>query len=582
MNALQKTFALTAITALGLFASGCSTASMKGTPFYTGEYAKRRGPAEQRVNGWPLLYYRDPALSVLWPLFEFTDDHTAVRPFFSVYGLNESNREYNVFWPLAQFDRKSGDNRVFPLFWGREHFVAFPAYWHLQQPWGTNGGTDALFPLWVVNREHTNELTAWALWPLLRYAYDRKAGEHSSMIFPLYWQGRDRDGALFVSLPWMSGHDTHGSWRVMPPLFYQSSNDTRSTLITPLWAAGRSQDDEWQAIIPFAYWDRNTLLSPLWAHWQRSGSNTYLAPWAASWGRQQPERTDLWLAGGLAHASFGQKAGAHHVLPMYYRDAPQGTLLTPLFGWNERRDYFYPLTPLAGVRTDQHSGSWLFPLYSHDRNKQSGALNQHFLLLGGYAETKQHKHAYYYPLFSYRDRGPVNSQPEVSQRYGRYGTDFWCLPYCWAKNESTVRLQNRPAAKPRAAAPEADQPAWIRTDTRTHGVFPLWSYTAAATPAEGKASVDGSTFGWLYDYKHEIERAPAAKARDYTRARVLWRLWHYERLNGDVSVDVFPGFTHDRKTDGYQKTSWLWRLFRYEGDAEGARKLDVLFVPLKR
>ena len=62
--------------------SGCTSAEMKGTPFYRGDYGKRTGPAEQRVNAWPLVYYRNPALSVLWPVLEFTDDHTAVRPIF--------------------------------------------------------------------------------------------------------------------------------------------------------------------------------------------------------------------------------------------------------------------------------------------------------------------------------------------------------------------------------------------------------------------------------------------------------------------------------------------------------------------
>ena len=48
-----------------------------------------------------------------------------------------------------------------------------------------------------------------------------------------------------------------------------------------------------------------------------------------------------------------------------------------------------------------------------------------------------------------------------------------------------------------------------------------------------------------------------------------------------MSVDVFPGFTYDRKADGFKKTSFLWRFFRYERDANGAKKLNVLFVPLK-
>ena len=95
-----------ALTGL-LFVTGCSTTAMKGTPFYTGEYSRRQGPVEDRVNIWPAFYYREPAVSVLWPLFEMTDDHVAVRPLFSVYGLDQTNHQYNVLWPLTEFDRRN-------------------------------------------------------------------------------------------------------------------------------------------------------------------------------------------------------------------------------------------------------------------------------------------------------------------------------------------------------------------------------------------------------------------------------------------------------------------------------------------
>ena len=45
---------------------------------------------------------------------------------------------------------------------------------------------------------------------------------------------------------------------------------------------------------------------------------------------------------------------------------------------------------------------------------------------------------------------------------------------------------------------------------------------------------------------------------------------------------MFPGFTYDTKTNGYVKTSLLWRLFRYENDPEKDRKIDFLFVPVWR
>ncbi len=574
MNTLLKTITIAAAAVLCLLGNGCATAEMKGTPFYTGEYSKRRGPAEQRVNGWPLLYYRAPALSVLWPVFELTDDHAAVRPLFSVYGLDESTREYNVLWPLAQFDRRKGESHVFPVFWASNHFVLFPAYWHFGHPWGTNGGTDALFPLWIVKRKDTNELGVWALWPLVHYGNNKKAGVETSMAFPLYWHERNRKGSLLVSPLWIKGEEARGQWRSLVPLFYQSSNEARSVLVTPLWAKGRSGTNDWNAIVPIAYWDHDTILSSLWAHWEKDGRETYLAPWLFSWATRQPERTDLWLAAAMAHASWGEKGSSHYVLPFYYRDATNGTLLTPLCGWSDSGDYFYPLTPLAGVRTGNHSGSWLFPIYSHTRDKTSGDLNDHFLITGGYSKTKSRTHAYFYPVFSFSDYGPLESTPETSRRYAHYGTEFWCLPFCWTKNESRVRPSGNAADAP-----------LVRTYHRTHGVFPLWTYAKQSTPAQDRESVNGSALAWLYDYKYDTHfgrSGNAPRTNDYTRARVCWRLWHYERLNGEVNVDVFPGFTYDRKADGFEKTSFLWRFFRYERDRAGAKRLDLFFVPVKR
>ena len=99
------------------------------------------------------------------------------------------------------------------------------------------------------------------------------------------------------------------------------------------------------------------------------------------------------------------------------------------------------------------------------------------------------------------------------------------------------------------------------------------------TKESDEETTDVSLLVWLYNYSRETSRMDADT---YTQHRVLWRLWDWERKNGDVSLDVFPGFTYDSKTDGYVKTSFLWRLFRYENDPRKGTKLDLLFIPLCR
>jgi hypothetical protein len=854
--------------------TGCSTAEMKGTPFYTGDHGKRQGAVEQRVNVWPLLYYREPALSVAWPVFELTDDHIAVRPLFSVYGLDEPKHEYNFLWPLAQFDQRTGQSRIIPFFWGDDYRIAMPLYWHFGEPWGEKGGSDTLFPLWHLSRkgtdrfnlyspwplvrfwadekkdvsgsmilplyyQHTSHRTSqffslfwlsetqsdgdyWRLlfplyyqmangsdtalatplwqqghagedtwrgmlpfwryrsdgdqrydlsapWPLVRFWADGRGGDYGSRVLPLYWHNHEAGATQFYSLPWSCGSDANSSWRLLlplcyqssepqrstfitplysqgrveaerwnmlfplwysshestnrfklyspiayfwsdqhaaesgsvvfplywhqnqrgssqfnsllwmnhsepngdywrllPPLFYQEASGDRSKLITPLWAQGKSATNDWGAVIPFCYWDRqqHSLLSPLWAHWRNADKETWLAPWTLSWRTHSPERSDLNLLGGLARASWGEKPGADYIFPLYYNDARTGkllspawlqwrdgetetaiapwllswkthtpertdlwlaggfaraswgekpgadyvipffyhdsqSLLTPLFGWNHQADFAYYATPLAGVRTGDRRGSWLFPLYSHVREKATSNVTDNYLLLGGHAKTKERSRSWFIPLFYYQNRFEPESTPEPAPRYRTYGKTFWCLPICWYRDQVYIRPERKPGRNASEVGLSSDfdrefpaTPSTTRTNapflrnyTRSHGCFPLWNHESTTTPTEGRSEQDTSVLLWLYDYKHDIGLLSGKRAgltNDYTRSRVLWRLWHYEKLNGDVSVDVFPSFTYDRKPDGFKKVSFLWRFFRYEREANGETKVDALFIPLKR
>lgn len=583
-----------------LTVSGCDTVEMKGTPFYSSESTKRQGPAEQRLNAWPLYYYRDPALSVLWPVFESTDDHMAVRPIYSVYGLDQTNREYNVLWPLAQFDRKDQQNHIFPVYWGKEHqgsenyFGVVPLYRHHGEPLGKEGGSDSLFPLWMLDRD-TNKFDLFSPWPLVHQWSDKTKEREGSMVLPLYWHNRDPQGSLFVSLPWMQGTESNGgSWRALPPLFYQSSNTTHSTLVTPVWAQGHAGTNDWQAIIPLCYWDREakSMFSPLWAQWSRGEKEHYLAPWALSWGTSESKQENLWLAGGLGHASWGEKPGPHHALPIYYRDAAKQTLLTPICGWNT--NFFYPLTPLAGVRTGKNRGAWLFPLFSHSKNQKTGDSDNSFLVLGGFEKTSTFSHTWFHPFFSFENHGPLESIPPQGVNFGGYGKTFWCLPFCWYKDECFIRPTNsfsghHPLINSQFAV-KKDQPVAtnkapnIRDYQFKNGFFPLWSYSDQTIPSQGKKITKRSVL-LVYDHKHEVTpiiKGETESTNDYTRARLFWRLYHYERLNENVSVDVFPTFTYDSKTDGYRKMSFLSRFFNYERKSDGSKELDLLFIPVLR
>lgn len=904
-----RSFAIGFGALLAVFASGCASTGMKGTPFYSGEYAKREGPAEERVNLWPLFYYRPPGLSALWPVFEKSDEHLALRPFYSVYGLDREKREYNVLWPLAQFDQQNKDHHILPFFWGGgaraadDYRVGFPLYWHYGHPMDDAvGGLDTLFPLWFLERHGTTRTSVYAPWPFVHYMRDgRRTGWHvfpfagsygdgneyfrfqaalladqwgnaregraGSMVLPFYFYERRKDEWDFYSLPWSSGHtadrdwscilplwyhsrDASGtltvspfwqhaasanpaqggwsgalpllyhsygpqgsttlsplwlartrsnvnetSWSALLPVYYRGGNQASSLLVTPLWAQGARSNANWQLLLPLYFgreegadkfwatpfgglrtaagqrswmiypllswgtpradggefwalaplvhadWTRTnsqshvvpfyyfnsatrTFLSLAWTRWYGEGTTNSVVPPLLSWVTSDRDSTDLYYALGLGKCSWGARPGAQYLLPVFYRDRQQHMFLSPLwcswptdngsmvvippllawedtqphrtdfhtclclgnfssgarpgaqwflpffyqdkrqqtflspvwaswlsagnstntclpfalswlteqeqrkdltvllglgnFSWGAKpeasyllpffysdpetkefytllfgRDpgadgFFYYATPLAGVRHGEHTGSWVFPLYSHTRDTKTGDVDD-WLLWGNHWKHGGVSRTVFFPLFGYHNFGSLEQAPRDGRGWAHYGKDFFCLPICWYRNEAYYRPA--PVPQPVASVSKANKqsapkprPTPLREDKFSHGVFPLWSYANNATPAQGRQNIEGSIVLWLYDYLREVEpltKAPAG-TNDYTRARVLWHLWHYERHNGDVSVDLFPGITYDRKTDGYKKISWLWRVFRYERSKDGGKKLDLLCIPFMR
>ncbi len=870
-----------------MFGGGCASSQMKGTPFYTGEYGVRQGPVEDRVNLWPLLYYREPALSVLWPIMELTEDHFAIRPLMSIYDRETDDPIYNVLWPLARFDTAKHRHRIFPFFWGKEYFVGFPLYWHSDDPWG-DGGYDGLLPLWSYRsrgegRYSTHLLwpflhfkhwadnnTGWRVWPLagsyntrgdryrfavwpLGHQWSNRDGKRGGSCFvPLYYQSRNATDSLFLSLPysrgkdsdrswetvlplyhrrksatskgfysllyssgedtareekwnltvplwysksgpeerlvatlaggywregdekrwmavpllaggrssegsgdvwvvgplvhagwdgeygshhafpfyyrsrseqgnrfysllWSSGADSDGSnWQLLMPFMYRHQDDDSKTLVTPLYAQGSADAGEtrWKSIVPLLFnrktqdehlvatllggyrrtddsltwlaypllsggklsdgggsfwaaaplaharWDdehashhllpiyywngwSKTFVSPPVARWRRGEATTTLIPPALSWMTQREKRSDLWMLGPLAHVSWGEAATTSHIFPLYYRNAETKTLVspvvaswkssgtqyrlvppllslyteeqetknlyallglyrqqwgegvtrrghlfplygyreddylvTPLFGHKQGPNGFmYPLTPLVGIYRGDHSGGWVFPLWSRKKDRESGHVDGTFLW-GRYWRHDDRGGSGIFPFYGYENFGPVpEDRLEGKHPFRRYGKRFWSLPACWYSNETTLQRRRQPTET---------EPSTVERRLTKHGVFPLWRYRRSEWAPSDRKEIDGSLLLLLYDYQRKVRNEDAEQERDdYTRARVLWRLWHYERVNGDVSVDVFPAITYDSKKDGFRKVSFLWRFFRYEKGPEG-KKLDLLFIPLLR
>ena len=105
--------------------TGCATKQMKSTPFYSGSDVTYVGKPEDRVNLWPLAYWREPVGSILWPMVSFSDDHFAFRPIYSQYkqdGKDGKFDEFNFLWPICQLDYKNYDYQFFPFSWGKDEY----------------------------------------------------------------------------------------------------------------------------------------------------------------------------------------------------------------------------------------------------------------------------------------------------------------------------------------------------------------------------------------------------------------------------------------------------------------------------
>ncbi|MGD9872910.1 MAG: hypothetical protein AB7T27_01445 [Kiritimatiellia bacterium] len=718
-------------------------------------------------------------------------------------GFSEPDeKSFCVLGPLASYSSAPDSFRshVFPLYYRSKDkhgsmFITLPYsggteepgkdFWRLLLPlyyYSRNDGSMRLISLPGMYQRN-GESSGWACWPLLSGGRkDKDSGSswylgpiaHSgwgkdsrqSHVLPFYYHSKDRDGSMFISLPWTSQKASDGSaWQLAPPVYYHSRDAQGSLTLSPLYASGSTKAGNagWQAVLPLYYhsvsagantwatllggvqnlsdgrrwyltpllswgnrregegdfwmlgpmahvnWDKEganhhvlplyyrnnrngTLVSPLVASWpsggdrrttlippalswySRDGSDrslwllgpvshfnwgptkksshvfplyyanqkdgTFVSPVAAKW-RWQDKRTayafppalswmtsgdkksDLWLAGPLAHFSWGKDAEKQHVLPLYYANRRSGTwvtplaaqwkdggtskLLSPLFlgvytrapdhkellallglfnnrwgdkayppsgylvpfyfyegaktfhslliGWNrdEKDGYFYPLTPLVGVRTGDTRGGWIFPLgwYLNEPERDSTRAG---ILWSYYRRDGKNTVSGMFPFFGYKNK----PAPEKNRDYERFGKSFWCLPSCWYKNYTIS-----------ASAP---------THVRKHGVFPLWNYSLKEIPDKGEHNETGSVLG--IGYRHKKETQPS-KNIDRESSSLLGFLWRSHREHGNLSVDVFPGFTYDRKGDDFRRFAWLGRMFRHERTANGV-KMDIFFIPLAR
>jgi hypothetical protein len=402
----------------------------------------------------------------------------------------------------------------------------------------------------------------------------------ASHIFPLYY--RSPQNNTFISAPYATWESGGRARHVIAPLLSGWSSDdesTRAFLAAGLAGFRKGGDDPYSYVLPLYYAasEDKTFISLPYSTWESGSGQKHLIPPLLSGWNVSPESSQTLLAGGLVGWEKDRESDqvdSSHLLPLSY-------FATPLIGsYNEESG---------------KTGSWFFPFYRHKRDLNSGAVKGSYLLLGEYGKDENRIYHGFAGLYDYTHRKSRREEVVGEHNYvGLIRPGLEPLGKTELGDEGeTLSIESESKYLDYFVGIFDEQ--WTRTvnldrgtntvvelHSKKHSIGPLWESSLSEDLVSDQSLKTTSLLGILYDTRRE-EGDPENPDHEYVRKRVLWRLFHYEKLNGDKSTDIFPAVTIDSYKNGYKKVSVFWRLFRYEKDPEtGSKKLDLLFIPLKR
>ena len=375
-----------------------------------------------------------------------------------------------------------------------------------------------------------------------------------------------------VELPDMNGIELIKNLKLLSPDSAFIFHTIHDELWTLFWSGSLCGDSRW--------WFVPLLLSG--GSYDADGSDSLVVLFAglAGWNRDGGELDMSWL------------------LPLWYREG-DNLFTLPYAHWKSGDGTEHSwYTPFFGTLRGTHSGSWLFPLWDWD-DGPDGDYDHSFLVIAGASHNKWNGTTrYLFPLWRRQTDGDDPAVPWRGPAWQASGSTEtrWFLGLAGATHSVSRRPDELWFPGILVGGKEADgseaqtnaAPSVEYIERESSWFFPLWDAEttrgAVFDPATGARVSEGSLeefslLWFLYDSRREHA---SDDGHEYARRRVLWRLYHDETLDGDRSIDVFPGIGIDSRKDGYRKYSFLWRLFRYERDPAKGTSLDILFLPLRR
>ena len=260
-----------------------------------------------------------------------------------------------------------------------------------------------------------------------------------------------------------------------------------------------------------------------------------------------------------------------YCLPLYAKDAADGSFCSLLFGWNREDCY---ITPFFGWYTGKDKGSWLFPLWDCRRARAFDSTCEKF---AGSCREKLPDGLAVLPQ-TFTDHRGQSTTRLAGESFSVQDDDEALLLFrdvCELRGRTLFENgQTNGVYSLAIDGSRALWPVWRRESTETFR-YDVQTRERLSDTVETRTRL----FLWLYDYTWTKD-VPTRRTK--SRHRVLWKLWDWNRDGNVVSLDVFPGFTYDSRPGGYTKAALLWRLFRYERDPKSDTSIDFLFIPLWR
>lgn len=533
--------------------------------------------------------------------FYYHDEHLTLTPLFG------KTVEANWTLPLYYKDKekfltliggKDGDaDWVVPFYWRDKRTFASLPYW---RQLGSDGEIDRAFSLPLLSgyeRDHKtgdrllyllmglgghvwNEETGGASWVFPLFYSDRESfytllygrNPRRTWLFPVYFDGEER---TYITPLYGRNKKDGSDWLI--PLYYRN----KESFITPLY--GKSGDASW--LFPLYCRDESQFNSPVYSYWDDAKKGTrgfFSLPLlsGANWETNSCDKTWFTLAGlvgGSSNASGSHKT--NWALPLFLREEGESFYSIP-FGWSGGGSAYtntYFAAGLAGLKSGRKEGGWMFPLFNYKKDADFDEKESWL------AAAKMPEDIKIWTRIETNDVWNSTTKTHESVVGPKQHAD-----YVSASNTKTHLLVFDNDKSIHGRMPYGVTNRYEMTERHKLGNKLVFNHESnrkvcfdTATREKISDSEEGDTSLLLLLYNGE-HRADTVKGTSYTSHKVLWKLWDWEEENGDVALDVFPGFTYDSKTNGYSKTSFLWRFFRYENDPEKGKKVDFLFIPVWR